>query len=105
LASKASSLISRGVLPVTILVEGKTPTDLATRSNLDAWIGRLPESYTGLLDSVDPQPKLEDFFSVPRDQFVIVDLKTMKFVDIYEADPNGAMAAVESMLPPVDGGM
>jgi len=105
LASKSSSLIPRGVLLVNILVEGRTPTDVATRANVDQWAARLPEPYTGLLDSVDPQPKLEDFFNVPRDQFIIVDLRTMQFVDIYEADPSGAVSEVEGLLPPLDGGM
>ena len=103
MASYSSSLIPRGVLLFTILVEGKTPADIATKSNLDAWIPRLPEPYTGALDSVDPQPKLEDFFSVPRDQFIIVDLTTMALVDVLEANPKAAVAEVEGLLP-VDGG-
>ena len=99
MASKASTLIPRGVLFVNVLVEGKTPNDAATKANLDSWIGRVPLPYTAILDSVDPQPSLESFFGVPRDQFVIVDLKTMKLVDILGADPNGAIAAVEALLP------
>ena len=105
MASHASSLIPRGVLLVNVLVEGKTPSDAAARGNLDLWIPRLPEPYTGTLDSVDPQPTLENFFNVPRDQFVLVELSTMKLIDILDADPKGAVAEVEGLLPPTDGGM
>jgi hypothetical protein len=104
LASKASSLIPRGVLLMQILVEGKTPQDVATKDNLDAWIAKVPLPYTTALDSVDPQDPMETFFVVPRDQFILVDLKTMKFLDILDADPNSAIAEIEGMLPPVDGG-
>ena len=87
-----------------ILVEGTQPGNVATMGNLGQWIPRLPEPYTGTLDSVDPQPTMETFFAVPRDQFILVDLKTMTIIDILEADPKGIIAEVEGMLPPVDGG-
>jgi hypothetical protein len=89
---------------MNILVEGKTPSDAATKSNLDTWIPRLPESYTGALDSVDPQPTMENFFGVPRDQFILIDLKTMQFLDIFDANPKAAIAEIEGLLPAVDGG-
>ena len=86
-----------------IIVEGKTPNDIATRSNLDAWVARVPLPFTATLDSVDPQPTMETFFGTPRDQFILIDLKTMTFIDIFAADPRGAIKAVEALLPPVDG--
>lgn len=96
-------MIPRGVLLVNILVEGSTPTNTATKPNLDTWVNRVPLPYTATLDSTGNQPKMEDFFAVPRDQFIIIDLKTMKFVDIYDSDPNGAIEEVLGLLP--DGGM
>jgi hypothetical protein len=90
---------------MNILVEGKTPSDIATEANLGTWITRVPIPYTGTLDSVDPQPTMETFFGVPRDQFILVDLKTMQFLDIFDADPNGAIQEVESLLGPVDAGV
>ena len=105
MASKRNELIPRGVLLIDILVEGKTPTDTATKDQLDAWIAKVPLPFSGALDSVDPQPSLETFFNVPRDQFIIIDLKTMKFIDVLDADPKGAIAEVEALLPPLpDGG-
>ena len=98
MASKASSLIPRGALLFDILVEGKTPQDVATRANLNTWIAKVPLPFSAALDSVDPQPTMETFFGVPRDQFIIIDLKTMKFVDILDADPRGAIAEVEALL-------
>lgn len=91
------------MLLVNILVEGTTPQNTATKANLDTWINRVPLSYTATLDSTANQPKMEDFFGVPRDQFIIIDLKTMKFVNIYDSDPNGAIQEVLGYLP--DGGM
>ena len=105
MASKKNELIPRGVLLFNILVEGKTPSDAATRVELDAWIGKANLPYSASLDSADPQPTLETFFNVPRDQFIIVDLKTMQFVDIFDANPMAAIAAVKALLPSVpDGG-
>lgn len=83
---------------MNILVEGSNPTTAATKGNLNTWIQRVPLPFTATLDSVDPQPTMETFFGVPRDQFIVVDLKTMQFVEIYPADPNGAVAAVEELL-------
>lgn len=98
MASKAPDLTPKGVLFINVLVEGNSPTKAATKANLSSWIQRVPLPYTATLDSVDPQPTMEAFFNVPRDQFIIIDLKTMQLVEIYPADPNGAVAAVESML-------
>ena len=98
MASKASKLIPRGVLLFDILVEGTNPNNVATRANLNQWIGKAGLPFSAALDSVDPQPTMETFFGVPRDQFVIVDLKTMKFIDILNADPTGAIAEVEGLL-------
>jgi hypothetical protein len=91
-------LISEGILPMQILVEGRAVTSAAVKGNLDQWIGRVPLPYTSTLDSVAPQPTMETFFSVPRDQFLIVDLKTMKLVDIFDTDPMGAIAEVEGLV-------
>lgn len=103
LASRASELIPRGVLLINILVEGSTPANTATKGNLDTWVNRVPLPYSATLDSVGGQPKMEEFFGVPRDQFIIVDLKTMKFINIYDSDPNSAIDEVLGYLP--DGGM
>jgi hypothetical protein len=89
---------------MNILAEGTTPANKATQANLKTWIARAGITYTATLDSVDPQPGMETFFSVPRDQFILVDLKTMTLIEIIDADPNTAIAEIESMLPPVDGG-
>ena len=105
MASKKNELIPRGVLLFNILTEGKTPNDVATKVELDAWIGKAALPYSAALDSVDPQPTMETFFNLPRDQFIIIDLKTMKFIDAFDADPKSAIAAVEALLPPSpDGG-
>jgi hypothetical protein len=89
-----------------ILVEGSTPASAATRPNLDQWITQVPEPFTTVLDSVPPQPGMETFFGTPRDQFIIVDLRTMKFIDIWDADPQSAINEVEGLLSPTaDGGM
>ena len=97
MASNASRLIPLGVLFVQILVEGKTPADVANKANLNSWISRVSLPYTSTLDTVDPSP-LEIFFGVPRDQFILVDLKTMAVLDIIDANPQAAVAEVEQLL-------
>lgn len=87
-----------------ILVEGKTPSDMATRTQLDAWIATIKLPYTAALNEADPNFELETYFNVPRDQFIIVDLRTMKLVDVLDADPMGAIAEVEGLVGGRDGG-
>ncbi len=83
---------------MVILVEGSSPGSSATKSQLNNWISKVPQPFTGTLDSVDPQPLMEDYFGVPRDQFIVVDLKTMKMVEVVQANPKQAIADVEAML-------
>ena len=89
---------------MNVLVEGTTPTNAATKTNLDQWSNRIPLPYTAALDSVDPQQTMEMYFNTPRDQFVLIDLKTMKFIDIFDSNPLAAIKEIEGLLPPVDGG-
>ena len=81
-----------------ILTEGKTPSDIATRANLDAWIAKVPQPFTATLDSVDPQAGMESYFSVPRDQFLLIDLKTMKLIEIVAANPQRVVDDVQALL-------
>ncbi len=88
-----------------ILVEGKTPSDMAGKAQLDAWITSINLPYTATLNEADPNYELEAYFNVPRDQFIIVDLKTMKLVDVLDSDPMGAISEVEGLVSGRDGGV
>ncbi len=50
------------------------------------------------LDSVAPQPFMEDYFGLARDSYIIIDLSTMKIVEIIEQDVDAALAKLESLL-------
>src|SRR5436305_1092514 len=109
-ASRASSIASRFAAGALTLLAaactGAGDSDVATKTNLDLWIGRVPQPFTATLDSVDPQPGMESFFNVPRDQFLVVDLKTMQLIDLLDSDPQAAVDEVEGLLPPLpDAGM
>lgn len=84
---------------MVILVEGKTPNDQATRGDLDTWIraGKIP--FTATLDSVDPQPAMETYFNVPRDQSLVIDLASMTLIEVVDANAQQAISDVEAMLP------
>jgi hypothetical protein len=100
LASDGKDLVSRGVLLLTVMTEGRTGADVATKANLIAWIGRVPTYHSATLDAaLDGMPSpLEEFFGVPRDTFFLVDLRTMKVVDVWRADPGAAIQAATDLL-------
>jgi hypothetical protein len=98
MAAKAPMLVPKGAFMMNILTEGSRPDNRANRAQLDMWITRATAPFTVTLDSVAPQPFLEDFFSLQRDSYLIIDLSTMKIVDVYEQDVDAALAKLESLL-------
>jgi len=101
LASKVNPYIGKGIFPFMVLTEGTSPGGApANKLNLKDWIGATNEPYTGSLDSEVPQAMLEDFFGVARDHFLLIDLATMKLVDMYDSDPIGAVDAAVQLLGP-----
>ncbi len=74
MASQAPTEVPQGVFFMNILVEGKTPSVAATKTDLRAWITSAAAPFTCTLDT-DPasttQAKMEDYFSVGRDTQVI----------------------------------
>lgn len=98
MVAQAAKLISKGGLMMGILVEGTSPSDptnVATKSDLDRFIGKAMAPYSYSLDSVAPQPQLEKYFKCERDQSLIVDLQTMKIVQMASAAEGG----VDKLLP------
>ena len=83
-----------------ILTEGATPTKRATEVQLQAWSGKAMAPYTLTLDSEAPQTPMEDEFSLERDSYIIVDLKTMKIVEIYQQDVDGALQKLAELVGP-----
>jgi hypothetical protein len=80
-----------------VLTEGATQTTPATKANLDAWISGLGVPFTWTLDSVTPQDTLEDWYGEPRDSFILIDLKTMKVVEI-ASDHVKALTDLQALL-------
>ena len=100
MAAKAPTLVPKGALLMGILTEGRTPDVKATQANLTAWSMSATAPYTLTLDSVAPQMPMEDEFTLARDSYILIDLMTMKIVEIYEQDVNGALARMETLLGP-----
>ena len=100
MAEKGTTLVGKGLFLWVVLTEGSSPGGPpATVANLKQWIERVPQYYTGTLDSVAPQQGLEDYFGVQRDHMLLIDLSTMTLVDMFDSDPQGALDAAAKMLP------
>ncbi|MSP61951.1 MAG: hypothetical protein EXR72_16790 [Myxococcales bacterium] len=81
-----------------ILVEGTTHVNVATKSNLDAWIGAAKTPHTWTLDGVAPQATMQVYFGKPRETYFIIDLKTMKILEIINNDVSTAMSNLAARL-------
>jgi hypothetical protein len=82
-----------------VLTEGTAQTTPATQANLDAWIGNLGVPFTWTLDATSPSGGLENWFGEGRDTYLIVDLQTMKVVDIVTGgDHAKALADLQALL-------
>ena len=97
MVANVSKYVPRGVLFMGVLVEGGTPSDIATRDNLDAWVTSLKIPYTFVLDSVKPQLDMETYFNTGRDTYVIIDLKTMKVLNVDDQNAGGVMQALTDL--------
>jgi hypothetical protein len=101
MASKAPMLVPKGAFLMGVLVEGKSPKPdspdfVATKTELDIWIKGLVQSNTWTLDETDGA-RLEVFFKTMVDNWVLIDLKTMKILGILDG-VDAALAALDAKL-------
>ncbi|MBI5516373.1 MAG: hypothetical protein HY909_21490 [Deltaproteobacteria bacterium] len=83
---------------MTILTEGTTPTTFPTEANLGTWNGRAGAPYSMVLDSMGTQPRMERYFNRPRDTFILVELPSMRILEITASDVNSALASLRMRL-------
>jgi hypothetical protein len=98
MAAQSPTLLPMGVVMMTVLTEGSTPSAIATEPQLRAWISRARAPYTTTLDSVDEESRLEGFFGQSRDTYIIIDLRTMTIAGIVRADVNRALRDLQRLL-------
>lgn len=84
----------KGVLFLGVLVEGATPSDIGTKSNLNSWISSLKLPFTYVLDSVAPQIDMETYFNTGRDTYIIVELPSMKILEVIDQSAGGVKKAL-----------
>jgi hypothetical protein len=70
----------------------------ATKGELDAWISSYMTPNTWTLDSVDPQPPMETYFSTGRETYYTIELATMKIVGVSH-DVTSALNDLNAHLP------
>ncbi len=100
MALRTPQLVPRGAFIMAVVVEGTSPGTTATMAQVSAWIRSAMAPYTMTMDSMDPQPTMEDFFSVPRDTFITVDLQNMQILRVSGA--GGATAALADLTRRLD---
>lgn len=101
MAQKVAPYSGKGITALLVLTEGSSPTGpAATRNNLDNWIQRSQQPFTATLDSVAPQTPLEEYFGVARDHFFVIDLATMKLIDVLDSNPTAAIEEAASLIQP-----
>jgi len=88
----------KGGLIFGVLVFGATASTPATKANLDNWITSIASPNTWALDSKPPQDPLTDFFGTGHDEFVIVDLQTMKIVELVPGNVRLALTKLNALL-------
>ena len=76
---------------MTVLTQGTSPDNKATKGNLDAWVQSTAAPHSVTLD--EPTTGLQNFFGVLKETVIIVDLRTMKIVDIIY----GAQAGLDKL--------
>ena len=81
-----------------VLVEGSTPEKAATKAQLDSWIASLQTPNTWTLDSEGRQEPLAAYFSLQRDEYILIDLRTMKVVEFIDGDPKLALQRLGALL-------
>jgi hypothetical protein len=81
-----------------VITEGNPPLAPATKGELDSWIATYMTPNTWTLDSVDPQPQMETYFGVGRENYYTIDLSTMKIVG-HTADVTAALNDLNAHLP------
>jgi hypothetical protein len=98
MASQAGAVVPKKGFLMVVLTEGTTHSNKATKANLDSWIGSAKAPYTTTLDADPPQKDLEAFFGTDRDTAVLVDLKTMKVVQIIRNNATRALTELNKLL-------
>jgi hypothetical protein len=98
MALQAPSLVPMGGFLMTILTEGSTPQMYPLQAQLDAWNQRANAPFSMVLDSEDPQPRMEQFFARPRDTYIQIDLSTMRIVEIITGDVQTALTNFRTRL-------
>ncbi len=81
-----------------VITEGDPANLPATKGQLDAWISTYMTPNTWTLDSVDPQPAMEAYFSTGRETYYTIELATMKIVAVHY-DVNAALSDLNAHLP------
>ena len=98
MASQAPTVVPKKGFLMVVLTEGTTHSNKATQANLDTWVGSAKAPYTTTLDSAAPQPGMETFFKTDRDTAVLVDLKTMKVVQVIRNNAARALTELNKLL-------
>lgn len=96
LTAKGTPLIPQGLLLGLVMTDGNPPGRRATQAQIDSWIANVKQPFTTFNDSEAPQPAFNDYFGIDRDHFLIIELSTMKLIDIVAADP---VAAIDEVTP------
>lgn len=98
LTARGTPLIPQGLLLSLVMTDGNPPGRRATQAQIDSWIANVKQPFTTFNDSEAPQPPFNDYWGIERDHFLIIDLRTMKLIDIVEADPVKAIDEVTPLL-------
>lgn len=83
---------------IGVLTQGTSAQKPATKANLDSWISGIKTPNTWTLDSVAPQEPLQALLLSPHDEFVLIDLKTMKILEFITGNVKAALAALYAAL-------
>ncbi|MSP60061.1 MAG: hypothetical protein EXR72_06905 [Myxococcales bacterium] len=92
MAQATAGFVPKGGVAFGIVVEAG---QAKVQTNLNSWIAAAKAPHTYANDSTDSS---EDYFQSGRDHWVIIDLKTMKIVDVRDSDAAGAIKKFNQLL-------
>lgn len=97
MALKTPGLVAKNCLTMGILGEDNNGGPHPPKTELDAWIASATTPNTWVLNSEDPQTDAEVAFGTnTRDTWVIIDVPTMKVLEVSTGNEPVAMASLQA---------
>ena len=98
MATKNASVVAKGGLFLSIVMDGSPPGRTPTKANLDSWINGQHLPFSAVLENVGQPNSFIDYYSVGKENYFIYDLATMTLLKHIEGSVSTALSAYMAIL-------